>query len=84
MVNCIDFDICTLNTVSSPAAVFLDVCFLSSSAYPQTDTAQLYNTHPDSCMHMDRTGLEFHFVFAKTSKVHIVILTTYMVAEPVL
>ena len=24
----------------------------ASSAYPQTDTAQLYDTHPDSCAHM--------------------------------
>ena len=30
---------------------------------------------------MDRTGLEFHFVFAKTRTVHTVILTTFMVAE---
>ena len=33
---------------------------------------------------MDRTGLEFHFVFAKTRTVHTVILTTFMEAEPVL
>ena len=33
---------------------------------------------------MDRTGLDFHFVFAKTRTVHTVILTTFMVAEPVL
>ena len=33
---------------------------------------------------MDRTGLEFHFVFAKTRTVHTVIFTTFMVAEPVL
>ena len=32
--------------------------FSSSSANAQTDTALLYNTHPDSCTHMDRTGLE--------------------------
>ena len=31
---------------------------------------------------MDRTGLEFHFVFAKTRTVHTVILTTFMVLEP--
>ena len=30
-----------------------------SSAYPQTDTALLQNTHPDSRTHMDRTGFEF-------------------------
>ena len=46
------------NTVSSlPLSSLL---FFSSSAYPQTDTAQLYNTHPDSCTHMDRTCLEFN------------------------
>ena len=33
---------------------------------------------------MDRTCLEFHFVFAKTRAVHTVILTAFMVAEPVL
>ena len=27
--------------------------------------AQLYTSHPDSCTHMGRTGLEFHFVSAK-------------------
>ena len=32
---------------------------------------------------MDRTGLEFHFVFAKTRAVHTVILRTFMVAEPI-
>ena len=32
---------------------------------------------------MDRTGLEFHFVYAKQEQVHTVILTSYMVAEPV-
>ena len=56
----------------------LNLSVSSSSACPQTDTAQLYNTHPDSCTHMDRTGLEFHHVVAK-----IAILTTFMVAEPV-
>ena len=37
--------------------------FFSSSACPLTDTAQLYNTHPDSCTHKDRTGLEFNLSF---------------------
>ena len=37
--------------------------YFSSSAYPQTDTAQLHNTHPDSCTHMDGTGLEFNLSF---------------------
>ena len=41
-----------------PVGVFPVVCF-SSSACPQTDAAQLYNTHPDSCTHTDRTGLDF-------------------------
>ena len=54
------------NTVSSlPLSSLLFV--FSSSACPQTDTAQLYNTHPDSCTHMDRTGLEFHFVFSSVT-----------------
>ena len=47
------------NTVSSLLLSSLLFVF-SSSAYPQTDTAQLYNTHPDSCTHVDRTGLEFN------------------------
>ena len=38
----------------------LDFLQLFSSSCPQTDTAQLYNTHPDSCTHMDRTGFEFN------------------------
>ena len=46
------------NTVSSLLLSSLLFVFFSS-AYPQTDTAQLYNTHTDSCTHMDRTGLEF-------------------------
>ena len=54
-------------------SLFPVVCFFSSSTYPQKDTAQLYNTRPDS--HMDGTGLEFHFVFAKQE--HFVILTSY-------
>ena len=61
-----------------PAAVFPVVCF-SSSGCPQTDTALVYNIHSDSCTHMDRTGLEFHFVFAKTRAVHTVSLATYMI-----
>ena len=84
IVHYIDIDICTL-TQSLPCRC-LPCCLFSfsSSAYPQTDTAQLYNTHPDSCTHMDRTRLEFHFVFAKTRTIHTVILTTFMVVEPVL
>ena len=29
-----------------------------------SDPCVCNNTHPDSCTHMDRTGLEFNFVFA--------------------
>ena len=76
IVHYIDIDILYTNTVSSLPLSSLFLGF-SSSACPQTDTAQLYNTHPDSCTHMDRTGLEFHFVFAKTRTVHTVILTTF-------
>ena len=84
IVHYVDIDICT-QTPSLPCRC-LPCClfFFSSSACPQTDAVQLYNTHPDSCTHMDRTGLEFHFVFAITGTVHTLILTTFMVAEPVL
>ena len=75
IVHCVDIDICTL-TPSLPCRCLPCCLFFSSSACPQTDTAQLYNTHPDSFTHMDRTGLEFHFVFAKTREVQTVILTT--------
>ena len=47
-------------TVSS---LLLSSLFFFSSAYPQTDTAQLHNTHLDSCTHMDRTALEFNLSF---------------------
>ena len=60
IVHYIDIDICTL-TQSLPCCCL--PCFFSSSAYPQTDTAQLYNTHPDVRTHMDRTGLEFNLSF---------------------
>ena len=67
----IDIDICTL-TQSLPCCCLLRCLFFSFSACPQTDTAQFYNTHLDSCTQVDRTGLEFHFVFAKTRTVHTV------------
>ena len=54
------------NTVSSLSLSSL--LFFSSPAYPQTDGAHLYNAHPDSCTHMDRTSLEFHFVFCVFAK----------------
>ena len=55
-----DIDICTL-TPSLPCRCLPCCLFFSPSACPQTDTAQLYNTHPDSCTHMDRTGLWVSF-----------------------
>ena len=78
IVHYIDIDICTL-TQSLPCRwSSLLFVFFSYSAYPQTNTAQLYKTHLDSCTHMDRTGLEFHFVFAKQEQlVHTAILTSY-------
>ena len=46
---------CTQTLTQSLSCCCLLCClFFSSSAYPQTDTAQLYNTH------LDRTGLEFN------------------------
>ena len=47
-------------------------CFFLPSAYPQTDTVQLYNTQPDSCTHMDRTDC-----LCETKTVHTVILKSY-------
>ena len=44
-----------------PAAVFLVFFFFSLST--DRHSAQWYNTHPDSCTHMDRTGLEFNLSF---------------------
>ena len=77
IVHNIDTDICTL-TQSLPCCC-LSCCFFSCSAYPQTDKAQLYNTHPDSCTHMDRTALEFNLSFVSSqnknsSHCHLVII----------
>ena len=44
-------------------------------------TVQLYNTQPDSCTHMDRTGLESIVFIYEARTVHTVILKSYMVAE---
>ena len=60
IVHYIDSDICT-PTPSLPCRCVPCCLFFFSSAYPQTDTAQLYNTHPDSCTHMDRTGPRVSF-----------------------
>ena len=58
-----DIDICTL-THSLPCHCLPCCLFVfSSSAYPQTDTAQLFSTHPDSCTLVDRTGFEFNLSF---------------------
>ena len=68
------------NTVSSlPLSSLLFV--FSSSACPQTDTAQLYNTQSDLYVrtpHMDRTGL---FVCNRVSRKTSVVMTSYTVAE---
>ena len=68
IVHYTEIDISTL-THSLPCC-FLLCClfFFSSSAYPQTDTALLYKTHPDSCTHMDRTGFEFNLSFVSFAK----------------
>ena len=55
------------DTVSS---LLLSSLIFSSSAYPQTGTAQLYNTHRDSCAHMDRTGLEFNLSLRNKNSSH--------------
>ena len=59
-----DIDICSLTLCLPCCCLLCCLFFFSSSAYPQTDTAQLYNTHPDSCTHTDRTSLEFNLSFA--------------------
>ena len=42
----------------------------SSSTYPQTHTTQLYNTHPDSCKHMDRISLDFNLALRNKNNSH--------------
>ena len=75
-------DICTL-TQSLPCCCLPCCLFFSSSACPQTDTAQLYNTHPDSCTHMDRTGLEFNLSlrYKNISHCHLDIIQFVFVAD---
>ena len=75
---------CTL-TPSLPCRCLPCCLFFSSSAYPQTDTAQLYNTHPGSCTHMDRTGLEFNLSFVSlqnknSSQCHLDIIQFFVVS----
>ena len=50
-----------------------------SCAYPETDTAQMYNTHPVFCTYMDWTDLEFHFASTKARSVYRIILTTFII-----
>ena len=70
-----DIDICTL-TQSLPCCCLPCCLFFSSSAYLETDTAQLYNTHPDSCIEQALSSICL-LCLCKTRTVHTVILISY-------
>ena len=69
-----------INTVSSLSPSSLLFVLLLQLVYRQIQLSCTILIF-DSCTHMDRTDLEFHFVFAKTRADHTVILTTFTVAE---